>query len=128
MWVFVICICVQKERLPVLETEGQETRSLKKHTVNINIFASMARSQNSHYCHSLGAPLLKGGPYINIYFVRSRTLHEINNSHGFSFPFASRALALLVLLFFHKQRPGRKQLEASLCISSAFAKKLYGFL
>ncbi|RMC15571.1 hypothetical protein DUI87_07771 [Hirundo rustica rustica] len=35
---------VSKERLPVLETERQETCSLKKHTVNINIFASMARS------------------------------------------------------------------------------------
>lgn len=97
---FVICICVQKARLPVLETERQETCSLKKHTININIFANMARSQYSHYCHSLGATLLKGGPYINIYFVRSRIVHEINNLHGFSFPFASWALASFVLLFF----------------------------
>lgn len=95
---------------------------------NINIFASRARSQHSHYCHSLGAALLKGGPYVNIYFVRSRTEHEINNSHAFSFPFTSWGSsfigALVVyFLFFCKQRPVRKQLEASLWISLAFTRK-----
>lgn len=40
----------------------------KKHTVSINIFASVARSQYSHCCHSFRAALLKGGPCINIYF------------------------------------------------------------
>ena len=74
----------------------QKTCSLKKHAVNINIFASVARSQYSRYCHSLGAALLEGGPYINIYFVRSRTEHEINNSHS-AFLVHLEALASLVL-------------------------------
>lgn len=83
-WNVNVChLCAESEAASLGDLLSQNP------TVNINIFASLATRQDSHYCHSLGAAPLKGGPCINIYVVRCRSEHEINNSHAFGFLFTS---------------------------------------